>query len=200
MNDAARDLEDHLIETSEPDARPSSEGDFRITDESGATWALRKITQKQRLIAEHVALAEKERARIDRWLGEVNGPLESDADYLEALLVEYHAGVLAGDGARRTIKLPTGTLKARKAPDKVEVNTDAFLPWAKREHPELVRVKEEPDKPALKKLLVPDAPDGKPIDSTTGELIPGVVIERGDIRYSIEVPMPEEKTEGGDAQ
>lgn len=166
---------------------PPVDSGFVIENEAGADWAIRKIAQKRRQMAAHQELHDQEAARLNSWLAEVNGPLESDTASLEAALSDYHRRVLADDEKRKTIKLPGGTLKSKKTPDKVEVDPDEFLPWAKKEHPELVRTKEEPNKVELKKLLVPDAPDGKAVDQTTGEIIPGVAIERGEVRYTVEV-------------
>lgn len=170
-----------------PPPPPAGDSGFVIDDDAAADWAIRKIAQKRRQVAAHQELHDQEAGRLASWLAEVNGPLESDAASLEAALGDYHRRVLSNDEKRKTIKLPGGTLKSKKTPDKVEVDPDEFLPWAKKDHPELVRVKEEPNKVALKKLLVPDAPDGKAVDQSTGEVIPGVVIERGEVRYTVEV-------------
>jgi hypothetical protein len=87
-------------------------------------------------------------------------------------------------------RLPHGTLTARQAPIKWEVDETTLLAWAEATDPEtLVRVKKAPAWNVIKPKLIPasDAPRAEAtievIDTRTGEVrvipVPGVWVEPG---------------------
>jgi phage host-nuclease inhibitor protein Gam len=171
-------LEEHLLDALEPETQGTDEQKSFVIDDNGAAdWALRKIAQKQRLIAENEELAEREIARIREWLTDANGPLQNEIANLELLLTDYHRRLLAEDDRRKTVKLPAGNLKARKLPDNVEVtDEDAFIEWAEAERHTLLRITTAPDKNAIKQAVLKD-----------GEVIPHVAAVKGDLKFSIDI-------------
>lgn len=176
-------LEDHLIENMQPpivETEDEPDGTFVIDSDRAADWALRKIAQKQRRMDDNAALADDERTRIDQWLEKANRPLEHEVVYLTGLLIEYHRKILEEDERRKTVSLPAGSLKARKTPDGVYI-ADTFLDFAKTKRPEFVRTKHEIDRAAVKKAALND-----------GEVLPGVEVLRGDVRFSIDITRKDE--------
>lgn len=156
--------------------RTDADLEFKVTNEREADWALRKLAQRRRQAEANRELAEAERERIDTWLAERNAELQADCEFFEGHLAAYHAQILVKDEGRKTIKLPGGTLKARKRPDGVEV-TDEFIPWAlDNNRNDLVRVKHEVDKNAVKQAVLKD-----------GEILTGVDVVKGDLTFSVEV-------------
>lgn len=157
------------------------EGDserFRITDEGAAEWALRKMAVARRRAAANSELANAEITRIEGWLSDENGKLEREASFFESLLIEYHRTCLAEDPKRKQIALPAGVLKSRKNPDGIEIDEDQFIPFAKQEREDLLRVTVAPDKKAVKEAALKD-----------GEVLPGVTKVDGSTTFKVEVTL-----------
>jgi len=69
------------------------------------------------------------------------------------------------DPKLKTMKLPHGTLKMRAQQPQYEYDESLMLPWAKKNLPEAVVVKESVSKTPVKKHI-----------KETGEMVPGVTI------------------------
>lgn len=162
--EAWEDLERHLI-GDEADL-PEHLGDLADVDRTlrAISWRRRKIAQAEQ-VANAVIERTREHLEAER--------LRFDPSYLEERLRGYHEARLADDPKAKSLAFPAGTLRARKAPDRVEVDEDVFLPVAPDD---LVRVKRSPDKTAIAAHV-----------KATGEVLPGVELVAGDVRYSIEV-------------
>ena len=160
---------------------------FRVDGPATADWALRKLARIRARQAENSALAAVERERIGEWERDENAKLQHDADFFAGLLSEWHRLVLDAEPDRRTVALPAGKLVARKQPDRWDFDAAAFLQWAVRAgRAEFVRTPApEVDKAAAKKALA--VKDGAVVDTATGEVVEGVTVEPGDVRYSVEV-------------
>jgi Bacteriophage Mu Gam like protein len=151
---------------------------WKITDVSAADWALRKLGQARKRMAENDSLADQEMQRIADWQREANKPHERDVEYFESLLWTWHEEQLAEDPKRKNISLPAGKLSAAKNPDSVVIDdTDKFIPWALENEPDWVRTKYEPIKTEIKKA-------GGVTEN--GEIAPGVSIIPGDMRWKAE--------------
>lgn len=175
-----RELQDRLDEVMNNAAQPrvvveGTERRWMIEDPGAAEWALRKrakiadeITQVRELVAREIAvLQDFEEAELARLLPQVEN--------FDGLLAEWHRKVLSDDAEAKTLHYPHGTLKARKAPDGVEIADEvALLDWALEHDQRFVRVKESLDKQALKDAVL-----------KSGEVIPGVAPVTGEIRYSV---------------
>ena len=156
-----------------------------------ADWQLRKLGRLNRRIAENEEFAARRIAEVKAWLERENGKLAATAAWYHQNLRNFHEQVLADDPARKTISLPGGVLKARKHPDRWDVDAEVFLAWAKENAPQLVRVKEEPAKAELKKFATvsihhDDETTITAFDPTTGEEIPGVSIEPGGVAFVVD--------------
>jgi phage host-nuclease inhibitor protein Gam len=100
------------------------------------------------------------------------------------LLEAYHRNVLQSDPTAKTVKLPSGTLIARKRPDNVEIDDeDAFLSWAiHHRRDEFIRI--VPEKRSVDRNVV------KEYALKHGEVLPGVTAITGDdagITFKVEV-------------
>jgi len=158
---------------------------FRVEDDQQATWAMRKLAAARNRIAEIESIANAEIDRIQEWAdAECRQPMR-DAEYFKFILTEYARDQRATEG-RKTISTPYGAVKSRMSQEKFVVeDQDAFLEWARKNHPEFIRVKELPDLVALKDsaLNVP----GAAVDSESGEVIPGLRSEPGSPTFTVEV-------------
>lgn len=177
----------HPLDDLQPEARER----FTIQDDGAAAWAMRKLRAIRSKQAENSRIAQDEIDRVQMWLKEVNAPLDRDASYFEGILRDYAIRCRESmDDGRKSLNLPTGKVATRVGSDKFEIDATAFLPWAKQNAPQLIRVKEEPNLSALKEFAVPpsDAPsatsDGVAITSD-GEVIPGVRVTPGELSVTV---------------
>lgn len=160
---------------------------FKVDGPRTAEWALRKLARIRGYLAENDQIALEEIKKITDWITDANAALGADAAFFEGLLEDWHRRELADDPARKSIKLPNGTLKSRKTPEGIEVtDADALIDWAEANgHPEIRRVKVEVDKVAARKVLG-TTPEGQVFDPSTGEIVPGVEGRPSEVRYSVD--------------
>lgn len=162
-----------------PDPVPSGEGHaWSIDDLGSADWAMRKLAKVEGEIAAAEALVADRVADLNEWLEGERARLETQRENWTSLLGNFHRAQLEDDADRKTIRLPSGTLVARKQPDRVDIPNPAMvLDWALQgQHDEYVRVKEELDRSAVKQAVLKD-----------GEVIPGVSPVPGEVKFSAEV-------------
>lgn len=163
---------------------------FQITDDKQAAWAMRKLAAIRKRQAEVSGIADLERERIAAWETQQIEALSGDTAYFTGLLVQY-ARTERDANDRKSVVLPHGSVKSRAGSRRVEiVDADAFTVWAQKNAPTLVRVRVEPDKAAIRAAIPDDvmrATNPLPVDSTTGEVMPGVSITRSEITYTVEI-------------
>ena len=154
-------------------------GEFRITDDLMADWAVEKInaarTERDRLVS--LVQGKIEQLQEKRQLYIVN--FEENTSYLRAKLMEYFSTVKTQDTkTMKKYKLVSGTLILKKQQPMYERDEGALLAWAETTAPELVKVKKEVSWADLKKQA--DVSGDKLL--LDGEIIPGVtVVEREDV-------------------
>lgn len=176
FTDSWDDLDEHLA-----DFDPNELiGDTDRTDM--ADRMVRNIARHRRQLAVDEEVAQAEIDRIQDWMAKRRAA--HDTSFVEEALRQYHEARLARDSRAKTIHLPSGSLVARKLPDRWEFDDEAFLAWAEQRRTDLIRTKVEVDKPAAKKALrVLD--DGQIIDGASGEFVPAVTVTPGDISYAV---------------
>lgn len=169
----------NLIETVESFGIPEDQEQrerFRIESKDQAAWALRKMSKIKAEIDENIMTAQAEIERITGWRDSENEKLERSAAFFEGLLYEYFMALRETDPKLKTMKLPHGALKMRAQQPKYEYDETLMLPWAKKNLPEAVVVKESVAKTPVKKHI-----------KDTGEMVPGVEIVERPERFSVEV-------------
>lgn len=143
--------------------------------------------------AEINELADAEIARIEAWRTAQLDRLGSRLDEIEWALHQWHRAVLADDPTRKTIVLPSITIRSRAAqPDWQWGDETVFVAWAGDHAPTLIHVPEPRPRPAKaeakKRLIVPDGDPGETvpvIHPDTGETVPGVTAVIRDRTYTI---------------
>lgn len=145
------------------DQEPVERDGFTITDDDSAAWAVRKLRAARIELRRINRAAEEERARLAHWEASASRPHEDSITYFESMLHQYQEQQ-AAEG-RKTIKLPHGTLSARKRPPAYEFDAETYIAWAVDNAPDTLR---EPtiDRAAVKQLV-----------KETGEIPPGVVVD-----------------------
>ena len=169
----------NLIETIEnfgvPEV-PEEKERFKIETKDQAAWALRKMSRIKAEIEENNKVAQAEIERITAWRDEENKKLQRSISFFEGLLHEFFLSQRESDPKLKTIKLPHGTLKMRKQQPQYEYDEAQLLPWAKKNLPEAVIVKESVEKNHVKKYI-----------QETGEVVPGVTITERPEKFAVEV-------------
>ena len=130
---------------------------FVIDSDEKADWAVRKIK-------EHMTDAERWEAFYKEQAQKIKTSAQQSIEYLSGGLYSYFATVPHRETkTQEKYKLPSGELVLMKEKEDFERDNGALLQWCKANHPELVRVKEEPDWNAVKAYI-----------KETGELPEGV--------------------------
>jgi hypothetical protein len=116
----------------DPDAGlpAGTESRWRVTDDSGADWVLRKMKAALEARAVHEATASEAIERVTAWLAEVSAPLDRDVAHWSGVLEDYSRRVLdakleavGGEWEKvkpKGIKLPHGSIDVRRSPGKHE--------------------------------------------------------------------------------
>lgn len=146
-----------------------SEG-FKINDLEGATWAFRKLRAIESKKAEIKAVADKERANIELWEQQEIKQYEADREYFEGLLSAYYVEQRAKD-KKFKLSTPYGKVSSRKTEKYIYEDEQAIKDYCNVNEIDAIRVKEELDKAAFKKLCKGG------INQETREIVPGVRVE-----------------------
>lgn len=144
------DLQDHLtaefddLVPDEPEARER----WSIGHDRVASWALRKIAGARAEQARLKEQADDEIDRVNRWLEQATGTLDSTVAFMEGKLAEYHNRLIDEGRAdpAKPYKLPAGDLSFRKDPDTLEIVNRELLADTLESYDriDLLRVKIEP--------------------------------------------------------
>lgn len=138
------------------DDRPEQTG-WRITDDGGAEYAMRKIAE-----------ARNEIARWRDYYAEQFDKIESQhrrtIDFFTAHLADYFEQVprRATKTGIEKYKLPSGELVRKPAGIEYQRDEAAMLEWCKAQHPEFVRVSEKASWSDVKAYIIEtgEIPDG----------------------------------------
>lgn len=141
-------------------------GEFRITDQRGATWALRKIRQAKQRADEASATANAEIAVITDWLARISADSAGTIQRMEGYLRDYMFQQQAADPKLKSLKLPGGTLKTTTR-QKYDYKDEDIMAWARTMLPAAITTKtvENLAKAVIKKHF-----------EDTGEAIPGLAV------------------------
>lgn len=175
-------MRDELLEIEEIEKEGEKER-FKITNLESANWAFRKlkaIAEKEREIDE---LVEKEIERIKSWASKDKEQLDNSRKFFESLLEEYYREQREVDPKFR-ISTPYGRVSSRRQQPKWNYNDRELLDWLKENQPELIRVKEEPNKVEIRKAF---KVAGENVVTEDGEIVEGITIEEREPKVTIKV-------------
>lgn len=143
---------------------------FSINDLQGATWAFRKLRAIEEKQRELTSIAIEEKNRIDEWLSKESKSLDDDKTYFEGLLSAYYIEERAKD-KKFKLSTPYGKVTSRKVEKFIYEDVQAIMDYCNMNEIDVIRVKEELDKTAFKKICKGG------VNQETGEVIPGVRVE-----------------------
>ena len=144
--------------------------EFKVTDLKSATWAFRKLRAIEEKQRELTSIAIEEKNRIDEWLSKESKSLDDDKAYFEGLLSAYYIEERVKD-KKFKLSTPYGKVTSRKTTKYIYEDEQAVMDYCNLNEIDAIRVKEELDKTAFKKLCK----DG--VNQETGEVVPGVRVE-----------------------
>lgn len=171
MTDAIERLEALLRPDDAPDQ--PTEG-WSITGLETAAWASRKAAAARRKQAEVKAWATAEKARIDAVAASEAARFERDAEFFEGHLAVFLRSEIAAGRKTKSLELPGGTIKLTARQPRLDVDAEQFVAWAVFGRSDLLRVRREPDKAALKKAA--ELAEGGVV-VIDGEIVPGATWE-----------------------
>lgn len=161
---------DMLLEHDLQEAQERKE-EFRVSDLQGATWAFRKLRAIEEKQKEITAIATEEKQRIDEWLSNESKSLNDDKAYFEGLLSAYYIEEKAKD-KKFKLSTPYGKVTSRKTEKYIYEDVQAIMDYCNMNELDVIRVKEELDKSAFKKICKGG------VNQETGEVVPGVRVEK----------------------
>lgn len=159
---------------------------FVIDGDRTATWALRKLAAARAEADRIKMLAQAEVDRVKEWERQALAGPGRDINFFEGLLGEYLRMLQAEGRAKKSYKLPAGTITSRKAPDVLEVtDEELFRDFAEGwNRLDLLHIKITPNKKALKEAIDEGvALIGFLCGVTPERAIPGARIVEGDVSY-----------------
>ena len=144
---------------------------FKIDSLEGATWGFRKLRAINEKESELKAIAEGEIQKIQIWLESEIKATQSDREFFEGILTEYYQNERQKNGKFK-LSTPYGKVNSKKTDKYIYEDEQAIKDYCNVNQLDCIRVKEELDKTAFKKICK----DG--INQETGELVPGVRVEK----------------------
>jgi hypothetical protein len=174
------ELEEHLAALDDEIEAPEH---FQIENDGAAAWAMRKLRRLRQHQESNNRLAAEQIEKIEDWLIHANRPSQDSIRFFESILSNYAVRQRIEED-RKTIDLPEGKISTRSGSLKWAINGEVFLPWARENAPDLIRIKEEAALSEVKARLEVGG-EGIVFDPSTGEHVPGVSAQQQDISVSI---------------
>jgi phage host-nuclease inhibitor protein Gam len=156
-----------------------------IFDLSEATNYMAKVDFVNRKIEEIEKVYKEYQEKIKKWRDEQINEFSGKKEFYEQRLIEYYA-IEKNRNEKFKLKTPFGEVTQRETSKWIYDKDEGKIVRQLKTlgHEELVRVKEELDKNALKKKF--KVSEGKVLDSETGELLEGVSVEKN-VSYTVKV-------------
>lgn len=144
---------------------------FKIDSLEGATWGFRKLRAINEKENELKAIAEGEIQKIQIWLESELKATQNDREYFEGILTEYYQEEKQKD-SKFKLSTPYGKVSSRKTDKYIYEDEEEIKDYCNMNNLDCIRVKEELDKTAFKKLCKGG------VNQETGEVVPGVRVEK----------------------
>lgn len=134
---------------------------------------------------EEITRLQAEIAHLQQERDKVAAQWENRAAWYRSSLEFWARQASAADPKVKTIALPYGTLKVRPQQPEWTYDDEVLLDYLRPNRPEFVRIKVEPNKVDLKKVVKVDG--AHVLDPQTGEIIPGITITERPPKFELEV-------------
>ena len=166
---------------------PEESHEWRITDDSAAEWAMKKIGAERAELARLKKLAETQIARIEEKLTAAERRCENGTRFLEGKLAEYFGTVPhKTTKTQESYRLLSGTLKLKKGSVTMKQDDAKLLEFLKASgHVDMIQTVEKPRWGEYKKRL--EIVGGSVVDKESGEIIEGVELIQKPDTFAVEV-------------
>ena len=143
------------------------------------------------MVLQQVRRAEEQYKKMEAWYdfqkSKAREIYENTMAWAEGCLRGYMDMVpTKNTKTQRKYELPSGTLMLKRQEPTFEQQDAELLPWLKKNHPDLVKVKESSNWAELKKLLKV-TPDGTGMATEDGEIVPGITVTQREAKFVITV-------------
>lgn len=162
---------------------------FTVDNDMKAEWCLSKIRKIRADQKEQKDELTRQMQFYKDQMDMIDKEAEDDVAFFEGILRGYFAdrvdaGFTKATKTQTAYKLPSGKLILKRQEPTFERKDDELIPWLKKNSPEMVKVKEEPNWAELKKTvnIVGDS-----IATKDGEVIPGVKVTEREDKFVVEV-------------
>lgn len=167
-------------------ADPSNQDEaWKITNDSAADWAVRKIKEEQDEYARLNALAHDQISEINMKIEAAEKRMQNKTSYLKSKLAEYFGTVPHRETKTQAkYRLLSGELVFTKEKQTFEKDDETLLAYLKESgNKEFVKTEEKPIWGEFKKLLT--IVDGKAVNSETGEVIDCIRISTKEATFDV---------------
>lgn len=156
-----------------------------VTDEETANKYMRIIRKLEQQKDEVGRIYAKEVQRIESFYDAELDELDRKSDFFKEFLMAYYQRQRE-QNPKFQLKTPWGKVTSRKVVSPTWQDESAVLDWLKaNKRDDLVKVEESVKKAELKKAF--EVVGGQYVDTTTGEVVPGVSVEeKTSIKVSVE--------------
>ena len=160
---------------------------WRIADDGCADWAVSKIAAERAELARIKALAAEQIDRIKRKVEAAEKRCENGTAFLTSKLAEYFETVEhKKTKTTHSYRLLSGRLVKKIGGTSLKQDDALLLEYLKASgQTDLIKTEESPRWGEFKKRLA--AVDGQVIDTTTGEIVEGVMIEEKPDVFTVDV-------------
>lgn len=153
---------------------------FKVDSLETATWAFKKLRAIEEKEAEIKDTAQKEIDIAIKWRDKELEQYVKEKEYFNYLLEEYYRTERARD-KKFKLSTPYGRATSKTGNKFIYDNEEEIINYCDENNIEALKLKKELDKNTFKKLC----PNG--VNEETGEIIPGVRVEKEVMTVSIKV-------------
>lgn len=160
---------------------------WRIADDNCADWAVSKIAAERAELARIKAMATEQIERIKKKVEAAEKRCENGTAFLTSKLAEYFETVEhKKTKTKHSYRLLSGTLVKKIGGTTLKQDEPRLLEYLKASgQTDLIKTEESPRWGEIKKRL--EIAGGQVIDTTTGEIVDGVMIEEKPDVFSVDV-------------
>ena len=160
---------------------------FKITDDSLADWAVRKIADERAELARLKELADEQIARIMEKVAEAEKRCENNTSFMTSKLAEYFETEPHKETkTKHSYRLLSGALVKKIGGVSMEKDDEKLLEYFKNSgNEDMIQTVEKPKWGEFKKRL--EIVGGQIVDKDTGEIVEGVAIVEKSDTFVVEI-------------
>lgn len=181
------ELEGFNMDDFAEDAQPTESIFWRIEDDNCADWAVSKIAAERAELSRIKALADEQIERIMKKVHAAEKRCENGTAFLTSKLAEYFETVPhKTTKTKRSYRLLSGTLVKKLGGSTLKQDEPKLLEYLEASGREdMIKTEKKPKWGEFKKCL--EIAGGAVIDTTTGELVEGVMIEEKPDVFTVDI-------------